>query len=75
MPPAPIEKTRRRVPIGDHTWEIDTFHGANQGLVVAEIELRSESEAFDHPDWLGEEVSPDPRYLNAQLCQRPFSTW
>ena len=70
-----IEKVRRRVPSGDHTWEIDTFHGANQGLIVAEIELNSESEEFTRPSWLGEEVSSDPRYLNSQLCQRPFNSW
>ncbi len=70
-----IEKTRRRVPLGSHTWEIDTFHGANHGLVIAEIELRSESEEFVRPDWLGAEVSADRRYLNSQLCQQPFSRW
>ena len=71
----PIEKTRRRVPAGEHLWEIDTFHGANDGLVVAEIELGSESESFPHPEWLGEEVSADRRYLNSHLTQQPFSTW
>lgn len=70
-----IEKTRRRVAIGEHTWEIDTFHGANAGLVVAEIELSSESEKFDHPVWLGEEVSGDSRYANSQLVERPFTGW
>ena len=70
-----IEKTRRRVPAGEFTWEIDTFHGANAGLVVAEIELSSESEEFEKPPWLGKEVSADPRYLNAHLAVTPFRDW
>lgn len=70
-----IEKTRYEVCHGGHRWEIDEFHGANQGLVVAEIELASEDEAFERPPWLGEEVSDDPRYFNANLVRWPFSTW
>lgn len=70
-----IEKTRYEVCHGGHRWEIDEFHGANEGLVVAEIELASEDEAFERPPWLGEEVSDDPRYFNANLVRRPFSTW
>lgn len=71
----PVEKTRRRAQAGAHSWEIDTFHGANAGLVVAEIELQSESETFEKPAWLGREVSNDPRYLNAKLAQAPYSSW
>ncbi|MCU0857453.1 MAG: CYTH domain-containing protein [Pontiellaceae bacterium] len=56
-------------------WEIDEFSGANQGLVVAEIELKSENQIFNKPDWLGEEVSFDPRYTNAALSRNPFSAW
>ena len=70
-----IEKTRFEVPVGDHVWEIDVFEGANAGLVVAEIELESPEEDFQRPDWLGEEVSGDPRYYNACLVDRPWSEW
>lgn len=70
-----IEKYRRRIAIGQHVWEVDEFLGANAGLVVAEIELASEDEAFDQPDWIGEEVTADVRYLNANLIKHPFSAW
>lgn len=70
-----IEKTRFHVVHEGHTWEIDEFHGDNAGLVVAEIELQDKSEAFSRPDWLGEEVSDDPRYYNVCLVERPFRTW
>lgn len=70
-----LDKTRYLVVHEGHTWEVDVFHGANAGLVVAEIELASEDEAFTRPDWLGEEVSHDPRYLNMNLVQQPFSQW
>ncbi len=70
-----IDKIRYRIPHGDHTWEVDVFSGANQGLVVAEIELASEDQPFSRPDWLGREVSHDPRYFNSQLSREPFSSW
>ena len=70
-----IEKTRYRVPVGRHTWDVDEFHGENDGLIVAEIELASESEPFDRPSWLGREVSGDPRYFNANLIARPYRSW
>jgi adenylate cyclase len=70
-----IDKTRYKVRHGEHVWEVDEFHGANEGLVVAEIELDSEDEAFARPDWLGEEVSGDPRYFNSNLIAHPFSEW
>ena len=70
-----IEKTRFLVEHGGHTWEVDEFFGDNAGLVVAEIELESEDEAFERPDWLGEEVTDDARYYNANLIQNPFSSW
>jgi adenylate cyclase len=63
-----VIKTRYELPSGPHVWEVDVFEGALAGLVVAEIELSSEDEAFERPDWLGEEVSDDPRYLNARLA-------
>ena len=70
-----IEKTRYRLPMGDLTWEIDEFLGVNAGLVVAEIELPSEEFLFDHPEWLGEDVSHDRRYANANLLAHPFKDW
>lgn len=70
-----IDKTRYRIPHGRHLWEVDVFSGANEGLVVAEIELASEEEVFARPDWLGEEVSHDSRYFNSQLSRQPFSGW
>lgn len=70
-----IEKTRYSILYGDHTWEVDVFHGLNDGLVLAEIELRSENEAFIIPDWIGEEVTGDARYYNACLAKHPYSTW
>ena len=70
-----IDKLRYRVPVGVHVWEVDVFAGANEGLMIAEIELASEQEDFVRPDWLGDEVSSDPRYFNSQLSLKPFSTW
>jgi CYTH domain-containing protein len=70
-----IDKIRYHITHGGHLWEVDVFSGANQGLVIAEIELASEQEAFARPDWLGEEVSHNPRYFNSQLSRHPFSTW
>lgn len=73
--PGRIEKTRHLVPAGGHTFEVDEFHGANAGLVVAEVELSREDEEFERPSWLGSEVSTDDRYHNASLSRRPYSTW
>ena len=70
-----IEKRRHRLTRGPHTWEIDVFSGENEGLVVAEIELTSEDEAFEKPDWVGAEVSHDTRYLNSNLIAQPFKSW
>ena len=70
-----IEKVRRRIAIGQHTWEVDEFLGANQGLVVAEIELDSEHQQFDKPDWIGAEVTDDRRYFNSSLFRHPFCNW
>ena len=70
-----VEKNRYRIPVGDVTWEVDEFLGINEGLVVAEVELHSEDQPFDKPDWIGEEVTGDPKYFNAHLVARPFSTW
>jgi adenylate cyclase len=71
--PTVIDKTRHEIRVGGHLWEVDEFHGENAGLVVAEIELTDEGEAFEKPAWLGEEVTEDPRYYNASLTERPYS--
>ena len=70
-----IEKTRYRIPIGNHIFEVDVFFGENEGLVLAEVELKSEAEAFEKPEWLGKEVSGDPHYYNANLVLNPFNKW
>ena len=70
-----IDKTRHRVHCGAHVWEVDLFAGDNQGLVLAEIELSAEDEAFERPSWLGDEVSDDPRYYNANLARHPVKNW
>lgn len=70
-----VEKVRRRIDYQGHTWEVDEFFGVNQGLVVAEIELRAEDEAFAKPAWIGEEVTDDPRYYNSSLVKKPFTAW
>ena len=70
-----IEKTRYLVENAGHTWEVDVFSGANQGLVVAEVELAAESEAVQVPDWATREVTDDPRYRNANLATRPWRDW
>ena len=70
-----IEKTRYLVMHEGHTWEIDVFEGANAGLEVAEVELRSETEPISLPDWIGREVTDDARYYNSNLGTHPFSNW
>jgi CYTH domain-containing protein len=70
-----IKKNRYKIALGDVTWEVDEFLGVNDGLIVAEVELQSEDQPFPKPDWIGEEVTDDPRYFNANLVTRPFSTW
>ena len=70
-----IEKVRHRIQQGKHVWEVDEFLGVNAGLVVAEIELDTEDEAFDKPDWIGAEVTGDVRYLNSNLIKQPYTTW
>ena len=73
--PGSIDKTRWIVPAGERCFEVDEFHGDNEGLVMAEIELGSPDEAFDRPSWLGEEVTGDPRYYNGYLARNPFKSW
>ena len=70
-----VEKTRYKRVVGGKVWEIDVFHGDNDGLVTAEIELEREDETFEMPDWAGEDVSLDTRYRVAQLSEHPWGTW
>jgi CYTH domain-containing protein len=70
-----VDKVRHYIPRGKHTWEVDVFHGDNEGLFIAEIELASRDEAFDLPHWAGREVTSDARYYNAALARRPYSQW
>ena len=73
--PGIVDKTRYLVDFSGHTFEVDEFHGENQGLVMAELELVSEDEPYQRPEWLGEEVTGDRRYYNAYLSKHPFTTW
>lgn len=70
-----IDKHRHVERHGGHTWEIDVFHGDNDGLVLAEVELASEDEAVALPPWAGPEVSGDPRYFNSNLLKTPYKSW
>ncbi|MBA4133773.1 MAG: adenylate cyclase [Flavobacterium sp.] len=70
-----IDKVRYEVKVGHHVYEVDIFSGENDGLVMAEIELESETETFEKPIWLGQEVTNDERYYNAYLSKNPFSCW
>lgn len=70
-----VEKIRHLCEHAGMTWEVDEFLGANAGLRVAEIELQSEDQPFELPAWLGEEVTADARYVNANLAVRPFTSW
>ena len=70
-----IDKTRYLIPAGNFTWEVDEFHGENEGLVMAEIELKSESDTFPLPEWLGQEVTGDIRYYNSYIAKNPFTRW
>ncbi|MDR0988501.1 MAG: CYTH domain-containing protein [Prevotellaceae bacterium] len=73
--PGVIDKTRYLVRYGTHTFEVDEFDGANAGLVIAEVELQSENEPFEIPNFIGREVTGDRRYYNAQLTIHPYSEW
>lgn len=70
-----IEKNRYKIELGGFVWEVDEFFGKNDGLIVAEIELESEDQEFEKPDWIGEEVTSDPRYFNSNLTKLPFTEW
>lgn len=73
--PGVIDKTRYLVRSGKHTFEVDEFYGENEGLVVAEVELASEDEPYEKPDFIGREVTGDIRYYNSQLMKHPFTVW
>ena len=70
-----IEKKRYKIELFGLIWEVDEFFGDNEGLVVAEVELSKEDQVIRKPDWIGEEVTGDPRYFNSNLTKRPFSKW
>jgi len=70
-----IEKVRYRIDHAGHTWEVDEFSGANAGLIIAEVELAAADEHVELPEWVGEEVTHDPRYHNSSLQGRPFQDW
>ena len=70
-----IEKTRYKIKADNLVWEIDEFFGVNEGLIVAEVELQSEEQKFEKPEWIGEEISGDPRYFNSNLVNNPYTTW
>lgn len=73
--PGVIDKTRYEIPIETHTWEIDIFHGENNGLTLAEIELQSETEPFSKPEWIDKEVTGDKCYYNSYISEKPFCEW
>lgn len=70
-----IEKNRYKIEYKGFVWEVDEFFGENQGLIVAEVELESEDQSFEKPDWIGEEVTGDPKYFNSNLIQHPYTKW
>ncbi|HEX3029817.1 MAG TPA: CYTH domain-containing protein [Clostridia bacterium] len=70
-----IEKTRYRYPYAGHIWEIDEFYGENEGLTIAEAELKNENEELILPDWIGDEVTLDYRYQNSNLAKNPYKNW
>jgi len=70
-----VEKTRYEIPLGNHIFEVDEFHGANGGLVIAEVELEDENEVFQKPEWLGIEVTGEVKYYNSQLSKNPYKNW
>lgn len=73
--PGIIDKTRYEAKIGNHVFEVDVFHGENEGLTLAEVELAHEDDPFLKPDWLGKEVTGQAQYYNSQLSKNPFKTW
>ena len=72
---AELSKIRYKIRVGNHVWEIDEFSGKNAGLIVAEIELTSEDEDFEIPDWIGREVTGAEKYYNSNLVTEPYENW
>lgn len=70
-----IDKIRYEIKFGNHIFEVDEFHGDNEGLIIAEIELENESQMFEKPEWLGKEVTGDIKYYNSQISKHPFKSW
>ena len=70
-----VEKNRRVIQHQGLNWEVDEFLGENEGLVIAEVELESEDQVFELPDWVSQEVTDDPRYFNSNLSSQPFKNW
>jgi len=70
-----LEKNRYAHDYNGLIWEVDEFLGENEGLIVAEVELKRENQSFDRPDWIGQEVTTDPRYFNSNLCSHPYRKW
>ncbi|MBI9102426.1 MAG: CYTH domain-containing protein [Spirochaetales bacterium] len=70
-----IIKNRRKIESGGFLWEVDEFLGDNEGLILAEIELKSEEQVFSVPEWIGEEVTGDARYYNSNLSENPYKNW
>ena len=73
--PGRIEKTRYEVEFNEHIFEVDVFHGENEGLIIAEVELKKENESFNKPKWIGEEVTGNIKYYNSQLSKQPYNRW
>lgn len=73
--PGMIEKTRHEVTFKGHVFEVDVFHGENEGLILAELELPSKETPFERPSWLGKEVTGETKYYNSQLSKHPFKAW
>jgi len=70
-----IEKNRYKIDFAGFIWEVDEFFGENQGLIVAEVELESEDQRFEKPEWIGDEVTGDPKYFNSNLVINPYIKW
>ena len=70
-----IEKNRYKIKFAGFTWEVDEFFGENEGLIIAEVELTDENQHVKLPDWIGEEVTSDPRYFNSNLIKHPYKSW
>lgn len=73
--PGVIEKIRYEIRAGKHIFEVDEFFGENEGLFLAEVELNSEDEKFERPDWIGAEVTGSKEYYNSYLSKNPYKTW